>query len=194
MSNDLTPDAIPKAQEPEEPQQEQEPAEQPEFQISEEEAMMAMEVFRQEQNLIVGALAGFIAALAGAAVWAGITVATEYQIGWIAVGVGFVVGMAIRVSGKGIDQIFGIVGAVMSLVGVALGNLFIIVYFTAANFDISMMDILSELTIGDIFGALTDTFQVMDILFYGLALYFGYRYAFRQLTLEDFNRALGRVM
>jgi hypothetical protein len=192
MSNDLTPDSIPKVQEPEEPQQES--AEQPEIQVSEEEAMMAMEVFRQEQNLVVGALAGLVAALAGAAVWAGITVATEYQIGWIAVGVGFVVGMAIRVAGKGIDQIFGIVGAVMSLVGVALGNLFIIVYFTAVNFDISMTDIMSQMTIADIFGVLRDTFEFMDILFYGLALYFGYRYAFRQLTLEDFNRALGRAM
>ena len=196
MSKDLTPDSIPKAQEPEEPQQEpqQEQTEQPEFQISEEEAMMAMEVFRQEQNLIVGALAGFIAALAGAAVWAGITVATEYQIGWIAIGVGFVVGMAIRVSGKGIDQVFGIIGAVMSLVGVALGNLFIIIYFTAVNFDISMTDIMSQMTVADIFGVLRDTFEFMDILFYGLALYFGYRYAFRQLTLDDFNRALGRAM
>lgn len=192
MSNDLTPDSIPKTPEPEEPQQES--AEQPEFQISEEEAMMAMEVFRQEQNLVVGALAGFIAALAGAAVWAGITVATEYQIGWIAVGVGFVVGLAVRITGKGIDQIFGIVGAVMSLVGVALGNLFTVVYFTAANFDISMVDIMSHMTFADIFGVLRDTFQAMDILFYGLALYFGYRYAFRQLTLDDFNRALGRAM
>jgi hypothetical protein len=192
MSNDLTPDSIPKVQEPEEPQQES--AEQPEIQVSEEEAMMAMEVFRQEQNLVVGALAGLVAALAGAAVWAGITVATEYQIGWIAVGVGFVVGMAIRVAGKGIDQIFGIVGAVMSLVGVALGNLFTIVYFTAVNFDISITDIMSQMTIADIFGVLRDTFEFMDILFYGLALYFGYRYAFRQLTLEDFNRALGRAM
>ena len=32
------------------------------------------------------------------------------------------------------------------------------------------------------------------VLFYGLAVYFGYRYAFRQLTADDFNRALGRAM
>jgi hypothetical protein len=194
MSNDLTPDSIPKAQEPEEPRQEQEPAEQPEFQISEEEAMMAMEVFRQEQNLAVGSLAGLVTAVVGAAIWAAVTVATEYQIGWMAVGVGFIVGMAMRFTGKGIDQIFGVVGAVMALVGCALGNLFTVVYFAAAEFNIPMMDIMSQMTFADVFGILRDTFQVMDILFYGLALYFGYRYAFRQLTLDDFNRALGRAM
>jgi hypothetical protein len=192
MSDDLTPDAIPKQPVEEEPKLDE--AQQQEFQITEQEAIRAMEVFREEQNLLVGSLAGFVAAVVGAAVWAGVTVATEYQIGWMAVGVGFLVGIAMRVTGKGIDQVFGVVGAVMSLVGCALGNLFTITYFMADSFDLAMMDILSQMTVADVFGLLKETFQVMDILFYGLALYFGYRYAFRQLTMDDFNRALGRAI
>jgi hypothetical protein len=34
----------------------------------------------------------------------------------------------------------------------------------------------------------------MDLLFYGLAVYFGYKYAFRQITEQDLNRALGKSM
>lgn len=192
MSDDLTPDAIPKQPAEKEPQLDE--AEQQEFQITEQEAIRAMEVFREEQNLLVGSLAGLVAAVVGAAVWAGVTVVTEYQIGWMAVGVGFLVGIAMRVTGKGIDQIFGVVGAAMSLVGCALGNLFTISYFMADSVGMAMMDILNQMTIADVFGLLKETFQVMDILFYGLALYFGYRYAFRQLTMDDFNRALGRAM
>jgi len=192
MSDDLTPDAIPKQPEKEQPKLDE--AGQQEFQITEQEAIRAMEVFRDEQNLLVGSLAGLVAAVVGAAVWAGVTVVTEYQIGWMAVGVGFLVGIAMRITGKGIDQIFGIVGAIMSLVGCALGNLFTIAYFMASSLDLAMMDILSQMTIADVIGLLTETFQVMDILFYGLAVYFGYRYAFRQLTMDDFNRALGRAM
>lgn len=192
MSDDLTPDTIPKQPEKKEPTLDE--AEQQEFQITEQEAMRAMEVFREEQNLLVGSLAGLVAAVAGAAVWAGVTVVTEYQIGWMAVGIGFLVGIAMRVTGKGIDQIFGVVGAVMSLVGCALGNLFTMAYFMADSLDLAMIDILSQMTFADVFGLLRETFQVMDILFYGLAVYFGYRYAFRQLTMDDFNRALGRAM
>lgn len=192
MSDDLTPDAIPKPPAEEEPKLNE--SEQQEFQLTEQEAMTAMEVFREEQNLLVGSLAGFIAAVIGAAVWAGVTVVTEYQIGWMAVGVGFLVGITMRAVGKGIDQIFGIVGAVMSLIGCALGNLFTMAYFMADSFDLGMIDILRQMTIADMFALLKETFQVMDILFYGLALYFGYRYAFRQLTMDDFNRALGRAM
>jgi len=32
----------------------------------------------------------------------------------------------------------------------------------------------------------------MDIIFYAIAVYFGYKYAFRTITEEDLTRALGR--
>ena len=196
MSNNLTPDDMEQQAETEEAQAqpEQEEAGAEEFQISEEEAQRAMDVFRQEQNLVMGAIYGLIAALAGAAVWAGVTVATNYQIGWMAVGVGFLVGIAVRAGGKGIDMTYGIVGAVMSLIGCALGNLFTIAWFLSKEFGISLTEVLAEMNPAVMMELMGSTFQAIDLLFYGLAVYFGYRYAFRQLTINDFNRALGRAM
>ena len=190
MSDDLTPDSIPKPPEPQE--QKAEDQVQPEFQISEQDAERALDVFRQEQNLVVGGMAGLIAAVAGAAVWAGVTVVTEYQIGWMAVGLGFLVGIAIRTMGRGIDQVFGVVGAVMALVGCVLGNVFTIAWYISAQTGSSLMSVLTQLDMELMIDLITESFQVMDILFYGLALYFGYKYAFRQLTSDDFNRALGK--
>ena len=192
MSDDLTPDSIPKPPEPQE--QKAEDQAQPEFQVSEQEAERALEVFREEQNLVVGSMAGLTAAVTGAAVWAGVTVVTEYQIGWMAVGLGFLVGIAMRTMGKGIDQVFGVVGAVMALVGCALGNVFTIAWYLSAQTGSSLLSVLTQLDMELVINLITETFQVIDILFYGLALYFGYKYAFRQLTLDDFNRALGRAM
>ena len=57
-----------------------------------------------------------------------------------------------------------------------------------------LADVLTQLDVDMLLELLSSTFQVMDLLFYGLALYFGYRYAFRELTMDDFNRALGRAM
>lgn len=190
MSDDLTPDSIPKPPEPQEQKAEEQA--QPEFQVSEQEAERALDVFRQEQNLVVGSMAGLVAAVAGAAVWAGVTVATEYQIGWMAVGLGFLVGIAMRTMGKGIDQIFGVVGAAMALVGCVLGNVFTIAWYISAQTGSSFVSVLTQLDMELMIDLITETFQVMDVLFYGLAVYFGYKYAFRQLTIDDFNRALGR--
>ena len=162
--------------------------------ISDHQAQMAFETFQSEQNLMMGALAGLVAAVAGAAVWAAVTVMTEYQIGWLAVGIGLLVGFAVRYTGKGVDQTFGIAGGVMSLAGCVLGNILTITYFVAANEQMAFMDILTQLNTAIIIEMLTTTFEIIDVLFYGLAAYFGYKYAFRQITEEDFNRALGTAM
>ena len=192
MSDDLTPDSIPKPPEPQE--QKAEDQAQAEFQMSEQEAARALEVFREEQNLVVGSMAGLTAAVTGAAVWAGVTVVTEYQIGWMAVGLGFLVGIAMRTMGKGIDQVFGVVGAAMALVGCVLGNVFTIAWYISAQTGSPILDVITQMDIELMIDLITETFRVMDILFYGLALYFGYKYAFRQLTPDDFNRALGRAL
>ena len=55
-----------------------------ELALTEDEAQRAMAFFREEQNLVMGFLYGLFAALAGAGVWAGATIATGYQIGWLA--------------------------------------------------------------------------------------------------------------
>ncbi len=196
MSNDLTPDNLPKQDAPKQQMEDEvrEEEQAAEFALTEEEAQRAMEFFRQEQNLVMGVIYGLFAAVAGAAAWAGVTIATEYQIGWMAVAIGFLVGIAVRAGGKGIDQVYGAVGAVLSLVGCALGNLFTVAWFVSQNSGVPVSEVLSSLDFDLAIEYLSATFQVMDLLFYGLAVYFGYRYAFRQLGVDDFNRALGRVM
>jgi hypothetical protein len=87
----------------------------------------AMQRLKSEQSFVLATVAGGVAALLGACVWAAVTVTTNYQIGWMAVGVGFLVGYTVRSFGKGIDKSFGIVGAAWSLAGCAAGNLLTIV-------------------------------------------------------------------
>ena len=53
-----------------------------------------------EKKLLLGGLAGLAAAIIGAIIWAVVTVTAKYQIGWMAVGVGVLVGFALRI-GKG---------------------------------------------------------------------------------------------
>jgi hypothetical protein len=56
------------------------------------------------------------------------------------------------------------------------------------------MDILTQLNYPIIVEMLTATFEFIDVLFYGLAMYFGYSYAFRKISGQDVNRALGKAM
>jgi hypothetical protein len=90
---------------------------------------VAFQKFEAEQNMVGGFLAGAVAALVGAGAWALVTVLTGYQIGFMAIGVGFLVGLAVQFAGKGINKIFGVMGAALALVGCLFGNYLTIVHF-----------------------------------------------------------------
>lgn len=161
--------------------------------MSEAEMRFALNRLREQQNLVAGVVLGAAAALVGAVIWAVITAVTEYQIGWMAVGIGFLVAYAIRVAGKGIDKVFGIVGAFLSLVGCILGNLLTTIYFIAKTEDMPYLEVLAALDLRLLIEIMTATFHPMDILFYALAMYVGYRYALRPVTPLDLSRSRGRV-
>lgn len=190
MKDDLTPENLPRmVKQPRVADGDEPPAERV---LTAEEKQAAAELLRQEQNLVVGAVAGFLTAVVAAIAWAAITVAAGYTIGWLAVGIGFATGFAVRTAGKGVEPIFGIVGGIMSLIGCILGNVFTIAWYIAEDAGMKVVDVLSQMDIPIVIDLMLDSFQITDILFYALAIYFGYRYSIRDLTAADYDRALGR--
>jgi len=84
-------------------------------------------------------IAGCVAALIGGLVWGGISKATGYEIGWIAIGIGFLCGIAVRSIGKGEGPQFQITAAATALGGIAVGKIFaIMLYAQAENIDLSL--------------------------------------------------------
>jgi hypothetical protein len=166
-------------------EQAQEPAESAEPQFDSAQLQYALDQLKGEQNLPMGIAAGAGASLAGAAAWALITVLTKFQIGWMAIAIGFLVGIAIRTFGKGIDKVFGIAGAGLALVGCALGNLLAACGMISVEFDVPFFEVLSGLDLEIIREIMVASFSPMDLLFYGIAVYEGYRLSFRQLTEQD---------
>lgn len=161
------------------------PEEKKELSINQEKLDYYLEQLKLEQSLPIGFISGLIAALAGAAVWAVVTVSTGYQIGYMAVGVGFLVGLAIKATGKGIDKIFGIMGAVLSLFGCLLGNFLSTVGFFANAEGVGYFETLANINYSFLPEIMVDTFSPMDLLFYGIAIYQGYHFSFRQLTEQE---------
>ena len=147
-----------------------------------------LDEIRREQNLPLGVAGGALGAVVGAGAWAGITAATDHQIGWMAVGIGFLVGIGVRVLGKGIDKVFGYAGAILALVGCLAGNLLTVCIIVASAEDVPLSDVLSRLTPDVAIALLQATFSPMDLLFYAIAVYEGYRFSFRQVTAKDVNR------
>ena len=170
------------------PEENQETKEQtPEVEIDEMKYQHFISELEDNQSIQMGMLGGIIGAVIGAAAWAGITVATGYQIGWMAVGVGFLVGYAVRIMGKGISKQFGIVGAILALVGCLAGNLFSVCAVVSRQEDIPFLDLLVRLDPEIVIDIFKTTFSPMDLLFYGIAIYEGYRFSFRKITEDELS-------
>lgn len=139
-------------------------------------AQPAIEQIDDQPNLLMGLIGGAIAMLVSAIVWGVITYFTEYQVGWMAIGVGFLVGVAVKFFGKGKSMIFGISSAGLALLGCVLGNLMfysgvIAREESAAFLKVFFFFLLSPAAAIELF---TLAFDFMDILFYALAAYVGF--------------------
>lgn len=149
--------------------------------VSEEQ----MAAFKEEQNLKLALGTGIIVCLVCALLWAIISVTIKYQIGYMAVGVGAAVGFTIRYFGKGVDQVFGIIGAVLAFLGCVLGNYFSILGLISDEYGVSVFDLFSQISAGGAFELMLETFSPMDLLFYGLAIAEGYKFSFRTFNLSQ---------
>lgn len=146
-------------------------------------------LLRKQQEPVLAVVGGLSAAILGAIIWAAITVATNYQIGYMAIAVGLLVGFSVRYFGAGVDQYFGYIGAILALFGCALGNLFSQIIFAADAESVGYMDIAVMLNFDLILLIFQESFSPMDILFYGIAAYEGYKFAFRKITEEIYEAA-----
>lgn len=127
------------------------------------------------ENITVGAITGGIAAFVGAIIWAIITILTKFQIGFMAVGVGYLVGVTMRKFGNGYSNAFGVLAAILALVGCALGNLLSACAFASHAMHVPLLAVLAKLDPISAWEILQDSFAPLDILFYFLAVSAAYR-------------------
>ncbi|CAL9478019.1 hypothetical protein SUDANB105_02956 [Streptomyces sp. enrichment culture] len=117
-------------------------------------------------NIALGVVTAVVVALVTAGVYGAIVGATEYEIGYAAIGVGFLVGFA---SGKvgGSHPVLPVISAVLSLGAVYLGQLIGVAMLAADITGISAVEMFTEN-----FSLLTDawkeTADAMTFLFFAI--------------------------
>ena len=126
---------------------------------------------------------GLIAALVGAALWAVLITVTNYKIGFAAIGIGLLVGFATQRS-RSIDSRLPIIAAALALLGCVLGDIFATAHDQARlgradGYDVSTWAILKIFAehpdaLRQVYA---DYFKPMDLLFYAIAAYEGFKFA-----------------
>ena len=129
---------------------------------------------KSKQNLPMGIAAGFAACIIAALLWALITVTFKLRTPYMAIGAGILVGVAVRIAGRGTTIVFGIVGATLALLSCLLGNYFSIIGLVANADEQAYFDTLLSIDFASIPQIMRQTFKLTDLIYYGIALYVGY--------------------
>jgi hypothetical protein len=139
---------------------------------------------RSGQNIGLAVAAGIAAAIVSAMLWAVITVVTQMELGVVAIAIGYLVGQAVRAAGNGGAIGFGLVGAACALFGCVLGNVLSAVTFYAWSKGIHPGDLLTQLSFALVQRLSVAFFQPMDLFFYAVAVYEGYRFSRKREVLK----------
>ena len=137
---------------------------------------------RRYQNFIYALIGGLLITAAAAVGWSVVKVTTGFQEVYMAVGVGFIVGIAVRFFGAGINRIFGVLAALLALAGSLLG------YYLSRTTFLENLQLASILKVPDylkpdlILNSIRDTFVPLDLLFYFLAALLAYLLAIRRVN------------
>jgi len=161
----------------------QEPAE-----IKKKPSKVALKKVRRYQSFLYALLGGLLITAASAVGWAFITAITGYNELYMALGVGLLVGIAVRFFGAGVNRVFGILAALLALAGSLLGY-----YLSLSGFPeevqlagiIKVTDYLKPELMLD---TMLDSFVPLDLLFYGLAALLAYLLAIRRINSRKMAR------
>jgi hypothetical protein len=145
--------------------------------------IVARRAVAMTRRLLLGTVGAIFGALLGAIAWGAISAATHFQIGYMAVGVGFLAGYGMRTLGGGRDRADGVIAAVVAFLGCVLGNVLSVVIDFAPHDDAHRsvvelaMLVLSHPKVAWLM--LSENSNIMDAVFYVLAILAGYRTALK---------------
>lgn len=144
-----------------------------------------MSVVREDRPtgalLLLAVGAGLVAAIVGGVVWGLIVKWTDYEVGFVAWGIGFLVGIAVLAATRGArGPVFQVVAVVCALVGILVGKYLSFVWVlqeVAERETQGALEIpLFSMDTVELFRDELDTvFDWIDILWVGLAVYTAWR-------------------
>jgi hypothetical protein len=129
-------------------------------------------------NLLRAAGAGLVAALVGGIVWGLIVKWTQYELGFVAWGIGFVVGTAVVYGARNLRGIpFQLTAVLFALLGIALGKYLGFVWVGQDELEAVGIDlpVFSKDTFDLFWDARKDVWGWWDLLWVGLAVVTAFR-------------------
>lgn len=131
----------------------------------------------EPRDLIFGLARGLFVGLAGGWIWAMISIASEAQFGFMAIFVGLLTGLAVRLFGDPESFALGITAALSAFAGIFFGNFLVVLNILAAETGLSLSGVWNELGFRGLLDACGIFTTPVDFVFYGIGTFAAFKTA-----------------
>jgi len=138
-----------------------------------------------EQNFQKAILTGSIATVLAAGIWGVIAALTGFVVSYMAIAVGTLVGFAVQLGGKGIDNKYAVLASALAIIGCISGNVAATVIYEAHTYQRPISAILSEIDAVSIIDFVQADLQFADMIFWIFAIGAAAYFAKRRLSREE---------
>ncbi len=136
------------------------------------------------RNAIVASL---ISIVIFSLMWVSVTSIFEQHFPWFTLILGFLLGNAVRLAGRGVDWRFPVLAAVFTLLGAFVSNVVVGASVTADGFDTTTLEVLRSVTSMTWPVFFAEVLDFADLFFAVVAASFAAFYANRKLTRKQYH-------
>jgi hypothetical protein len=139
-------------------------------------------------DLAGGLLAGIVAAVVASALWYGVVVITNYQVGFVAIAVGFIVGQGVVLGARRHGHVALVaISVVLTFLGLAISEYLVVMHFIEREFAAVGQTIELIQPIGLVVEIVTEQIksEPITLLFWGIALFQAFAIPSRLLGRSD---------
>lgn len=139
------------------------------------------------QSLRQAIVASIIVTILFSVFWTTLTALFDQRFPWFTVVFGYLLGYAIRVSGRGLDWRFPLLAAFMAITGSAVANIIVAASVTADGFDVGTLQVLRSVTSMTWPVFFEEKVTIADTFFAVIAAQFAAFLANRKLTRSQYH-------
>ncbi len=143
---------------------------------------------RRYQDFKAALIGGVLAALISALFWAVLDVGFGVPLLIQFLTKGMIIGQTVRYFGAGIDQKFGMLGGVLTLVSCTLGIFFTEIGLIARELNVGLLEVIKSFDYSHLPSLADDTINLTNLLLAGVSVYMGYFLSFRGFSSRELSK------
>lgn len=151
--------------------------------ISQSEYDDMLDSINNDSNLVLGIVYGLLLGIVGAVIWAIVVKFTGYNMGIVAILVGWLVSEGFVLAGRSTSNLIGLIAGGIALQSIFLGEALSMIVIVAEYWNVPILEAVQNMYLTKLPQLIIESSNIYNLIFYFIAV----RYAYRRSFINEAN-------